>query len=265
MYLTLRDGNVLGAPVNQPAYSSGLPEPRGRSPRPAARSRRGRRLTRVLWTLVPLCSVGILACVPFFALAVATKKFKDWCVTAGYFVGTVLMFVVLAQGSPTTAPDQTASSADSIGGGLILLLMGVGSVHTWLVYRQPAAEPAPWPPAAPAMDANARAVARARAAVQRRAEARQIALTDPILARDLRIGRPDLPREYDDGGLVDVNHVSAEVLAESLGWTLADAEAVTAARAQTNGFSSVAELTAYVALDPYRVDAVADLLVFYRA
>ena len=35
-----------------------------------------------------------------------------------------------------------------------------------------------------------------------------------MLARELRIGRPDLPRQYDDGGLVDVNNVPVGVLAE---------------------------------------------------
>jgi hypothetical protein len=33
------------------------------------------------------------------------------------------------------------------------------------------------------------------------------------MAWELRIGRPDLPRVYDDGGLIDVNHVPPQVLA----------------------------------------------------
>ena len=39
----------------------------------------------------------------------------------------------------------------------------------------------------------------------------------PALAGELRIGRPDLPREYDDGSLVDVNRVPGAVLAAQLG------------------------------------------------
>ena len=38
-----------------------------------------------------------------------------------------------------------------------------------------------------------------------------------MLAQELKIGRPDLPRDYDDGGLVDVNHVPAAILAARLG------------------------------------------------
>lgn len=47
--------------------------------------------------------------------------------------------------------------------------------------------------------------------------ARHIVQTNPALARELRIGRPDLPREYDDDGLVDVNCVPGAVLADRLG------------------------------------------------
>src|SRR6266700_4115871 len=52
---------------------------------------------------------------------------------------------------------------------------------------------------------------------RRRSQARQIARANRVLARELRIGRPDLPREYDDGGLVDVNHVPGDILTSCLG------------------------------------------------
>ena len=55
-------------------------------------------------------------------------------------------------------------------------------------------------------------IAVAQARLRRRLEARRIAAEDPSLARELRIGRPDQPRAYDDGGLIDVNHVSLDVL-----------------------------------------------------
>jgi len=48
------------------------------------------------------------------------------------------------------------------------------------------------------------ALAAAIACRQRRQQARQLLANDPGLARELRIGRPDLPRDYDDGGLVAV-------------------------------------------------------------
>ena len=50
-----------------------------------------------------------------------------------------------------------------------------------------------------------------------RREARRLQQDNPVLAQELKIGRPDLPRGYDDGGLVDVNHVPAAILASHLG------------------------------------------------
>jgi hypothetical protein len=44
------------------------------------------------------------------------------------------------------------------------------------------------------------------------------------LAAELRIGRPDLPRHFDDGGLIDVNTVPAQVLSRLPGLRPEEAE-----------------------------------------
>jgi DNA-binding SARP family transcriptional activator len=46
-----------------------------------------------------------------------------------------------------------------------------------------------------------------------REQARQFSLFDPDRARQLGVGRPDLLRAFDDGGLVDINHAPAQELA----------------------------------------------------
>ncbi|HEV2638871.1 MAG TPA: helix-hairpin-helix domain-containing protein [Actinocrinis sp.] len=218
----------------------------------------------VLWALVPLLSAGIFSCVPFFARAVMTKRRADRCVAAVYLGATVLMGVSVAIGGPTRSTDSVVNAFSAIGGLLAILLAGVGSVHAWLTYRAPTAAPAWAAAAAPTADPSAHALAAARNAAKHREEARKILQTDPVLARDLRIGRPDLAREYDDGGLVDVNHAPADTIARALSWSLDDAKKIVAARTQTGGFSSAAELSAYSTLDPYKIDAVADLMVFCR-
>ena len=83
-----------------------------------------------------------------------------------------------------------------------------------------------------------------------------------MLAQELKIGRPDLPRDYDDGGLVDVNHLPAVVLASRLGLAPAEVTAVTAARDQIGRFSSIDELSAYANLPPDRLDGLRDWLLF---
>ena len=86
--------------------------------------------------------------------------------------------------------------------------------------------------------------------------------TNPALARDLKIGRPDLPCEYDDGGLVDVNHVPVGVLSSALGLTPIEARDVLAARDKLGRFVSAEELCEYTQLSPDRVDELRDLMIF---
>jgi hypothetical protein len=82
------------------------------------------------------------------------------------------------------------------------------------------------------------------------------------LPGELKIGRPDLPRSYDDGGLIDVNHVPAGVLVSHLGLARAEAAEVVAARDRLGRFASADELSAYTELTPDRVDGLRDWLLF---
>ena len=83
-----------------------------------------------------------------------------------------------------------------------------------------------------------------------------------MLARELAIGRPDLPHDYHDGGLVDVNHVPGDVLASSLGLTPGESAAIVATRDQLGRFSSPEELSAYTQLAPDRVETVREWMLF---
>jgi DNA uptake protein ComE-like DNA-binding protein len=98
--------------------------------------------------------------------------------------------------------------------------------------------------------------------MHRRKQARELAEHNPVLARDLKIGRPDRPHDYDDGGLVDVNQVPGDVLTSCLGLKPAESAAVIAARDQLGRFSSPDELSAYAQLPPARVDELRDWMMF---
>lgn len=52
--------------------------------------------------------------------------------------------------------------------------------------------------------------------MHRKQQARELAERNPVLARDLNIGGPDAPHDYNDGGLADVNQVPGDVLASRL-------------------------------------------------
>src|SRR4029077_1573067 len=92
---------------------------------------------------------------------------------------------------------------------------------------------------------NQEAILAAGGRIKRRTDARELARVNPELARELRIGRPDLPREYDDGGLIDVNHVPPDVLAAQLDLAPDEVAALVAARTELGRFSSPEELSIY--------------------
>jgi DNA uptake protein ComE-like DNA-binding protein len=103
------------------------------------------------------------------------------------------------------------------------------------------------------------AVFAALSARTRRQDVRKLAAQDPLLARDLRIGRPDLARKYDDGGLVDLNNAPANTIADVCELNPDDADKIVSRR-QLNGgsFSSIDELLVLVNLPFATWDRVRD-------
>lgn len=203
---------------------------------------------------MPVWSVSLLAFAPFLRLALARRRARDWWVFAAYLAATAAVIVLMS----VVGDSDPGSSAV---GGAIIVLMGFASVHTFIAFR-PGAGPVSEADARQASSANEVAVTAAEARVRRREDARKLARNNPVLARDLRIGRPDLPRQYDDGGLVDVNHVPTEVLASHLDLSPQEAATVVAARAKLGRFSSPEELSVYSELQPDRVDELRDLMFF---
>jgi hypothetical protein len=153
----------------------------------------------------------------------------------------------------TDEPVDPAQLSDPPGWTFLVLLglLVVPTAHA-LAVRGRVFEPRPQDPALVA----------ALQARQRREEARAIAARDAHLARELRIGRPDLPRQFDDGGLVDLNHAPAPVMVRLLGLSEADAAQVIEARDRIGGFSTAEEVIAYTDLSPSLVDGIRERLVF---
>ena len=101
----------------------------------------------------------------------------------------------------------------------------------------------------------------ARMRIQRRTQGRHLLATQPALAREIGLGRPDVPGA-DDYGLVDVNHVSADALARLPGVTKDVAQRIVTERAQCGGFSSVEDLGMLLDLPPAEVDKMRDTAIF---
>jgi DNA uptake protein ComE-like DNA-binding protein len=97
---------------------------------------------------------------------------------------------------------------------------------------------------------------------ERRNLARKILTDDRALATTLRIGRPDLLRNFADGGLIDVNHVSVGVLASLPGLDVDMARRIVNARERFDGLRSPADLVVEADIPSDVVDALKDVLVF---
>jgi hypothetical protein len=218
----------------------------------AGRGSDGSWLRPVLWAAVPVVSIGFLSFVPSLALAIIQRRGRDWAVFAAFLAATLGMIVALGATS-------SSSNAGAGVGGFIVALAGCAAVHAAIAFR-PARSVAPL--ALGPRQRNREAVAQAQGRIDRRKDARHLLATRPDLARDLKIGRPDLPREYDDGGLVDVNHVPGPVLSGALELTPAQVSDVLAARDRLGRFGSADELCAYTSLSPDRVDELRELMVF---
>lgn len=235
----------------------------------------------VLWALLPLLTIGLGT---VFVLGWAAHRLRS----RNLALCTALALVVTVVALVLTDEPQ-GSAANGAGGALIAVgLVGGGLAATFTV-RGRLVRPghADWPgyPGAPgnpdpvdavrwspgtgrpsAQTAVDPVIGEALARRQRRLQARGVLERDPALARELRIGRPDLPRRFDDGGLVDVNHVPAEVLAGLPGVSAELAERVVRVRDTRDGlgFAFAEELTAYAGFPEDLAAELAERLLYLR-
>ncbi|MEY9486190.1 hypothetical protein RKD26_001984 [Streptomyces calvus] len=222
----------------------------------------------VLWALIPLFTLGLGT---IFVLAWAAYRLRSRALGMAAVIAlimTVLAFALIG----------TSDDADSPASGVLIIFLIGGGLTTTFMVRRHFIEPgygdrtgakagSAWPSlgrAVPRRGGVDPAIGEALERRQRRAEARRILERDPALARELRIGRPDLPRKFDDGGLVDVNHVPATMLATLPGFTPELADRVVRVRDEHRGFAFVEELEAYAHLPEGLADELTERLLFLR-
>lgn len=208
-----------------------------------------------LWA-VPVFSCCLLGFIPPIVIAAKarTRQAAQWAVafTIAYLIGFTLIGL---------QPDD----ADNLGtrlGAVAIIATGIGGAAYSAIAGSKLNWSATTPPATePPSDPNEGAIAGVLATRQKRAEARALAQRDPQMARDLRIGRPDLPRHYDDGGLVDVNSAPAETIAQWLGLTGAQAAHIVEVRHQLGKFQQVDDLLNMAGLDWTAFDQARDRII----
>lgn len=156
------------------------------------------------------------------------------------------MFIVLL------SPKNPSGTAQGVGTALGLLAWIGGGIHALAISRD--AVRRIYGSADPTLEA-------AKMRIQRRAQGRRLLATQPALAREIGLGRPDVPGA-DDYGLVDVNHVSADGLTGLPGMTKTLAKRIVSQRTQCGGFSSVEDLGMLLDVPPATVDKMRDMAIF---
>ena len=158
--------------------------------------------------VVLIATVGVFAWVPFLHAALRLRTTRARVLATIFGAVDVLIYVLLAL-TPQDSHGHAANSAVSTIGGLLALGAAIAGCVFVTPLRRMVYEGAPTqdePQVDPAIQA-------ALAARTRRDEARKLAADDPLLARELHVGRPDMTRTYDDGGLVDLNTAPADLIA----------------------------------------------------
>jgi hypothetical protein len=217
------------------------------------------------WFLIPALTLGSTSFLMVFVGGSKLKSGKHMLAAGAYFLANAfcLFGIVLTPSTTNAAGESTTSTA----GGIVLAVYLViawlgGTLHT--LYLQLKVAKLPPEPVALRPHSLDPAIAAAQWRAGRRAEARQLLETNPGMAWELRIGRPDIKeRPYDDGGLVDVNHVPASWLAYSLQIPEPLADEIAAARTQHNGLTTPAELIYYCpSMTNERLEVIREFLVF---
>jgi hypothetical protein len=195
------------------------------------------------WALIPALTCGFGAAPAFVYAAVRSSSPRYGVAAVGYAVASGASIVSL-------------SVFPSLGALLLMITWILGSVHAF------AARPKLYPPQTARDRLNQHAVEAARYRRVLRTEARKLVAADPGLAHDLGIGRPDLPRMYDDGGLIDVNHAPAHVLASLPGMTDELVDRIVELRTEHGAFVSAEELALDGELPPDVVPGLAEYGIF---
>jgi len=207
-----------------------------------------RRVLLTIWALVPAVTFGWGAPFTFTYAAIRLRSARLGVMAALYGVVAVVSFFLVGVTNSDTAWQGNVGTA------MALVEAGVATAHAFVLRARLLR--------LPSLDQEALDDATSR--IRLRERARHVVATNPGLANELRIGRPDLPRQFDDGGLIDANHAPLSVLESVPGITSEIGDQIVAVRDGIGGFDSLDDLSITLNLPPQALDHAADFLVFLR-
>ncbi|MFI5832229.1 BTAD domain-containing putative transcriptional regulator [Micromonospora sp. NPDC051300] len=200
----------------------------------------------VLGALVAVFSFGLLTWLVVGGYAIWRRSWGN-AVAAGYYLILGVAFVVIIGSSET----EEVSDAEGVLIFCWLITWVAGVLHVVLLNGRFLAWVGTYRRRGPAP-----------AGRLRREHARYLLYHYPTARGELRIGRPDLPRGYDDGGLVDVNSVADETLVGLPGLSPGQAQHLVLDRRVRGPYTSMEELAARCLLPPAVSDPLREVLLF---
>lgn len=178
---------------------------------------------------------------------------RSMFVVTGVFAAVTVLAFVLVGIAPQDEKDTPTGVLGNLGGVCLLMLWlgGIG-LMAWLLVRRSRLQ---------ARD-DLPGVRAERERSRLRQQYRELAVQDPALASRIGVGRPDLARNFDDGGLVDLNNVAREHLVRALPLTAEEAVRVADARDLLGRFVSVEEVASYAVLPDPATERLREIAVF---
>lgn len=158
-----------------------------------------------------------------------------------------LVGFVLIGTAPTDAEGSPTGAGSDAGVTILFVTMAVG-LAIILVYKKPQI----------ALPGTESVLVRRHS----RERYRELVEKDRPLARSMHVGRPDVARDYDDGGLLDINSVPAQALSAHGGLSHVEATKIVEVRGQLGRYVNMDELLAYVDLPETTANRLRDLAVF---
>jgi DNA-binding SARP family transcriptional activator len=208
--------------------------PPAAAPNPPARKGRRYSLGEVIFaglTPILLCSVG--SWIYFVVIAIRRRDVRQVFVAAGYLCTFIALFATVGEST-----EETPAETLGVLGMLVLAL--TASLHGIIVASRPGQTPGQ---------------------ESLRAHARWIAASDPARALEIGIGRPDLPHEFDDGGLIDVNHVPGYELSRLRGLDADTAHRIVMDRHQRGPYRRIEDLVIRGLLTPAQLHRLGPRLI----
>lgn len=203
------------------------------------------RALSVVWALVPLATLG-LASVATFAYAAIRLRSRSLGFCAAAYGLAAFAFLYLSN----IGPDSSWQS--NLGVGLGLTSTAIATGHAFAIRQRVQ------------IGQIVTAEDKARDALRQRGRSRKLLADNPQLAEELKIGRPDLDTDFDDGGLIDVNHVPEEYLTSLPGIDTVLAHKIIEVRDSIGGFDSLDDMEVLLGLPPQRLDSARDRAIFVR-